>query len=59
MVWLGAGLAALVAGAAAHQWLLVLVGLASLWYGIVWADVARRGRRLTIHEALTPWWPRR
>ena len=55
MVWLCAGAAALIAGAAARQWLLSVAGLMSLWYGVVWAFVARQGRRLTAREALTPW----
>jgi hypothetical protein len=55
VVWLGAGVAGIMAGAAAQKWLLVLVGFVALWYGVIWVYVARRGRRLTIREALTPW----
>jgi hypothetical protein len=47
--------AALIAGAIAQVWLLVLLGLPALWYGVIWVYVARQGRRLTLREALTPW----
>jgi len=55
MTWLSAGVAAVFAGAFAERWLLVLVGLVALWYGVIWVYVARQGRRLTLREALTPW----
>jgi hypothetical protein len=55
MVWLCAGVIAIIAGATAQRWLLILVGLMALWYGVVWVYVARQGRRLTTREALTPW----
>jgi fucose permease len=55
MTWLCAGVAAVLAGAIAQRWLLLLVGLVAIWYGVIWAYVARRGRRLTLREALTPW----
>ena len=55
MTWLCAGVAAAFAGAIAERWLLVLVGLVALWYGVIWVYVARQGRRLTLGETLTPW----
>jgi predicted phage tail protein len=54
-VWICAGVAAIVVGAGARRWLLVVLGLAAIWYGVIWADVARKGRRITTREALTPW----
>jgi len=54
-VWLCASVAALVLALLASRWLLAVVGLAGLWYGIAWVRVARRGRLLTIREALVPW----
>jgi hypothetical protein len=54
-VWIGAGVAAVFVGAGAHRWLLVAVGLAAIWYGLIWVGVARQGRRMTAREALTPW----
>ena len=59
LVWLCAGAAALIAGAASRQWLLSLAGLMAMWYGVVWAFAARQGRRLTTREALAPWRLRR
>ena len=54
-VWLCAGVLALVVGATAQHWLLVVVGLMAAWYGVIWFYVARQGRRLTLRETLTPW----
>ena len=55
MVWLCAGVIAIIAGATAQRWLLLLVGLMALWYGVIWGYAARQGRRLTTREALTLW----
>ncbi len=55
IVWLCAGIAAVVAGAIAQRWILIPIGLIALWYGFIWVRVARQGRRLTLREALTPW----
>lgn len=55
IVWVFAGVAALFVGATVGRWLLIPIGLATLWYGVIWAYVARQGRRLTFREALTPW----
>jgi len=55
VVWLCAGLVALVIGVFTPRWLLVVVGLAALWYGVVWVFVVRQGRQLTAREALMPW----
>ena len=55
VVWICAGLAALVIGVLTPHWLLIIVGLAALWYGALWVCVARRGRQLTAREALMPW----
>jgi len=59
MVWLCAGLVAIIAGLVAQRWLLLVVGLVALWYGVIWAHAAAQGRRLTPREALTPWRLRR
>jgi len=55
MIWLCAGVAAVCTGVTARRWPLALVGVVALWYGVIWAYVARQGRRLTLREALTPW----
>lgn len=54
-IWLCAGAAAITLGVVARRWLLVLLGVAALWYGVAWLNVARLGRRLTVREALEPW----
>jgi Flp pilus assembly protein TadB len=56
LVWLGAGLAAIVLALMnPSRWLLGVVGAAALCYGLLWMRVARLGRRLTLREALMPW----
>jgi len=55
VVWLCAGSVALVIGVFTPRWLLVVVGLAALWYGVVWVFVVRQGRQLTAREVLMPW----
>lgn len=55
LIWLFVGIAAVIAGATAHRWVLIPLGLFALWYGLVWLRVARHARRLTLREALTPW----
>jgi hypothetical protein len=54
-IWLGAGAVGLIVGAVEHRWLIVIVGIAALWYGVIWARAARLGRRLAPREAVTPW----
>lgn len=54
-VWMAAGIVAVFFGARAHRWLLVALGLAAIWYGLIWVGVARQGRRMTVRQALTPW----
>lgn len=54
-VWLGAGLGAVVLGVGRSRGLLVGLGLVAFGYGLLWARVARLGRRLTLREAWPPW----
>lgn len=54
-VWLGAGFIAVVIAVTTSRWLLGIIGLAALWYGLLWLRVLRLGRRLTGREALTRW----
>ena len=56
-VWLAAALGVLVTAALTARWTLLVLGIAALWYSLVWIKVARRGRRLTAREALRPWRP--
>jgi hypothetical protein len=55
IVWLCAGFVAIVVGVNMSRWLLVVIGVATLWYGLLWVRVVRQGRQLTIREALMPW----
>ena len=55
LVWLGAGFAAIVVAVSASRWLLGFLGLAALWYGLIWVRVMRQARQLTVREALMPW----
>jgi hypothetical protein len=55
IVWLCAGFVAIVVGVNMSRWLLVVIGVVALWYGLLWVRVVRQGRQLTIREALTPW----
>lgn len=52
LVWIAAGVAALVLGLGPHRRLGLLAGPFAIAYGVLWARVARTGRRLD-------WWRRR
>jgi len=54
-VWLGAGFAAIVIAINTSRWLPGVIGVAALWYGLLWVRVVRQGRQLTLREALMPW----
>ena len=56
-VWLAAALGVLITAALTERWSLLVLGIAALWYGLVWIKMARLGRRLTAREALRPWRP--
>jgi hypothetical protein len=55
LMWLGAGFAAIVGAVSSSRRLLGVIGVAALWYGLLWVRVVRLGRQLTIREALMPW----
>jgi acyl dehydratase len=55
LVWLGAGLAAIVIAVNSSRWLPGAIGVVAVWYGLLWVRVVRLGRRITVREALTPW----
>jgi hypothetical protein len=46
VVWMLAGAAAIVVGVRRGSWVQPIVGLFGLAYGVLWAQVARTGRRL-------------
>lgn len=53
--WIVGGAAGFAIGILESHWLLAAVGMAALWYGVIWLRAARRGRLLTLAEALAPW----
>ena len=44
VVWIAMGVASIAIGFAQRRWVGVLVGLAGVFFGGVWANVARTGR---------------
>jgi len=55
LVWCGAGVAAIAIAVNTSRWPLGAIGLAAVGYGVIWLQVARLGRPLTVREALMPW----
>ncbi len=55
LIWLGAGITAIVVGVTMSRWLLVASGVAASCYGVLWVRVVQLGRRLTVRDALMPW----
>lgn len=54
VIFIAAGIFGVVAGGTRHQWMVVLVGLISIWWGSVWIRVAYKRRRLVSGELLWP-----
>ncbi|HET7604037.1 MAG TPA: hypothetical protein VFK36_13515 [Gemmatimonadales bacterium] len=44
VIWIAAGVAAVVLGIPAHQWGTVLLGVLAIYFGGIWWHVARKGR---------------
>jgi hypothetical protein len=55
LVWLGAGLVAIVIAVGTSRWVPGVIGLASLWYGFLWVRVMKLGHQLKAGEAFKPW----
>ena len=55
MVWIGGGFLAIVGAVSTSRWLLAVVGVLAIWYGLLWVRAVRLGRRLTIREAMMLW----
>lgn len=53
LVWIAAGLAAIVLGVLQHHWVPLLLGPLAVGYGALWARVAQTGRKLDLS------WPKR
>jgi hypothetical protein len=54
VIFIAAGITGIIMGIARYHWLLVLIGLVSVWWGSVWTRVAAKGRRLQFLETLWP-----
>jgi len=55
VIWIGAGLTAIVLGLRCGRWAIVLLGTLGLWYGMLWVRAVRLGRRLHRGEGIWPW----
>jgi hypothetical protein len=44
VIWIAAGVVAVVLGIPAHRWGTVLLGVLALYFGGIWWHVARKGR---------------
>ena len=55
IVWLVAGVAAIVFGAAHGRWLLVAIAFLAVGYASLWFRVVARSRLLTWRELVAPW----
>jgi hypothetical protein len=55
IVWIGAGFLAIIGAVSTSRWLLAVVGVLAIWYGLLWVRAMRLGRLLTMREALTLW----
>ncbi|MGH8281357.1 MAG: hypothetical protein ACRERZ_04110 [Gammaproteobacteria bacterium] len=53
-VFMAGGILCGMAGVLKHQWTLLLVGLASIWWSSVWMRAAYKAHRLDIRELLWP-----
>jgi len=45
-IWIAGGLAGAAIGWRNGSWALLLCGAAGVWWGLLWVQVARKGRRL-------------
>ena len=55
VIWLCAGIGAIVLGFMQVRWLVVVLGLFALWYALLWLRVVSRRRLLTWAELVVPW----
>lgn len=55
LVWIGAGGVSLILALVHARWLLALLAVVAILYGIAWARVAARGRLLRPRDLATPW----
>jgi hypothetical protein len=57
LIWVTGGCVALAAALLHSRWIMTLVSLAAIGYGIAWARVAVLSRLLTWPELFMPWGP--
>ena len=55
LVWIGAGRVGTWFGLRNGRWAGLIIGVISLWYGILWARAVQKGRRLHWRESIWPW----
>jgi hypothetical protein len=55
LVWIGGSLIGMLVGLRHGLWLVLIIGPLGLWFGILWARVARSGRSLEWREGIWPW----
>jgi hypothetical protein len=55
VIWLCAGIGAIVVGFMQARWLVVVLGVFALWYALLWLRVVSRRRLLTWAELVVPW----
>jgi hypothetical protein len=55
LIWIAAGGAGLYAAFVQSRWILAIIALAALGYGIAWARVALFARLLTWPKLFAPW----
>jgi hypothetical protein len=55
LVWIVVGIVSLVLALVHERWLLALLAVVAILYGVAWLRVAARGRLLRAGELATPW----
>jgi hypothetical protein len=55
LIWVGGGCVALNAALTHSRWLVAVVAVAAIGYGVAWARVAIFARLLTWSERVMPW----
>ena len=55
VIWLCAGIGAILFGFMQARWVFVVLGVFALWYALLWLRVVSRRRLLTWAELVVPW----
>jgi membrane protease YdiL (CAAX protease family) len=59
LVWIVVGVVSLVLSLVHERWLLALLAVVAILYGVAWIRVAAHGRLLRGRDLVTPWRPPR